>query len=138
MTQRLDSAVFHLMRKLFQEHTSYWQDALPHVTKPQFSVLHAIAQSPGIEQVDLVEAAITTKATLAELLGRMEKRGLIQRQHGTQDKRRRFVYLTAEGEKLYHASMEVVQSLDMKFLSRISETDHQQLLRILNTLSGNR
>ncbi|MDW6005001.1 MarR family winged helix-turn-helix transcriptional regulator [Vibrio mangrovi] len=136
MTNKLDPAVFHLMRKLFQEHTSSWQDALPHVTKPQFSVLHAIAQSPGIEQVHLVEASITTKATLAELLGRLEKRGLIYRQHGDQDRRRRFVYLTPEGEKLYNSSMEIVKSIDVKFLSRISEAENLEFLRILKALTG--
>lgn len=134
MTKEFDFIAFHLMRKLFQEHTSYWQNQLPHITKPQFSVLHAIAQAPGIEQVDLMDASITTKATLAELLGRLEKRGLIHRQQGSKDKRRRFVFLTEDGEQLYRSTTQVVRSVDMKFLSRISAAEHEELLRLLNAL----
>ena len=96
----LRNKAFHLLRQLFQQHTSRWQHELPELTKPQYAVMRAIAEHPGIEQVALTEAAVCTKATLAELLSRMEKRELVRREHFPADKRRRFVYLTEQGEAL--------------------------------------
>ncbi|MDI7507001.1 MarR family winged helix-turn-helix transcriptional regulator, partial [Cronobacter dublinensis] len=77
---------FHLLRQLFQRHTAQWQLALPELTKPQYAVLRSIAESPGIEQVALMEAAVSTKATLAEMLSRMESRGLVRRESAPEDK----------------------------------------------------
>lgn len=49
------------------------------LTKPQYAVMRSVAEHPGIEQVALIEAAVSTKATLAEMLSRMEARGLVRR-----------------------------------------------------------
>ncbi len=95
----LRNKAFHQLRQLFQQHTARWQHELPDLTKPQYAVMRAIADKPGIEQVALIEAAVSTKATLAEMLARMENRGLVRREHDPADKRRRFVWLTAEGER---------------------------------------
>ncbi len=50
------------------------RQALPDLTKPQYAVMRSVAEQPGIEQVVLIEAAVSTKATLAEMLSRMEAR----------------------------------------------------------------
>ncbi|STT06028.1 marR family transcriptional regulator [Klebsiella pneumoniae] len=70
----LRNEAFHLLRQLFQQHTARWQQALPDLTKPQYAVMRSVAEHPGIEQVALIEAAVSTKATLAEMLSRMEAR----------------------------------------------------------------
>ncbi|STW72634.1 transcriptional regulator [Klebsiella michiganensis] len=77
----LKNEAFHLLRQLFQQHTARWQLELPDLTKPQYAVMRSIAEHPGIEQVTLTEAAVSTKATLAEMLSRMESRGLVRREH---------------------------------------------------------
>ena len=74
----LKNEAFHLLRQLFQQHTARWQLELPDLTKPQYAVMRSIAEHPGIEQVTLTEAAVSTKATLAEMLSRMESRGLVR------------------------------------------------------------
>ncbi|STE84077.1 regulator [Escherichia coli] len=81
----LRNKAFHQLRQLFQQHTARWQHELPDLTKPQYAVMRAIADKPGIEQVALIEAAVSTKATLAEMLARMENRGLVRREHDPAD-----------------------------------------------------
>ena len=108
----LRNTAFHLLRQLFQQHTARWQHELPDLTKPQYAVMRAIAEHPGIEQVALTEAAVCTKATLAEMLSRMEKRELVRREHDPADKRRRFVYLTAQGEALLASATPLGDSVD--------------------------
>ena len=121
----LRNEAFHLLRQLFQQHTAQWQQALPALTKPQYSVLRSIAEHPGIEQVILTEAAVSTKATLAEMLSRMENRGLVRRESDPADKRRRFVYLTEEGEALLAASIPVGNNVDEAFLGRLTAEERQ-------------
>lgn len=136
MAAKLEHLAFHLMRQLFQEHTSQWLKALPDLTKPQYAVMLAVAQQPGIEQMELINAAVSTKATLAEMLARMEKRGLILRKRTSDDRRRRFIYLTPEGEAALEAAIPVANGVDGEFLSRLSPQEQEELVRFLKTLVG--
>ena len=130
----LRNTAFHLLRQLFQKHTARWQQALPELTKPQYAVMRAIAERPGIEQVDLTEAAVSTKATLAEMLSRMESRGLVKREHDPADKRRRFVYLTAQGEALLASATPLGDSVDDEFLGRLSGEEREQFTQLVRKM----
>lgn len=137
MNSSFDHIAFHLMRKLVQEHTACWQTQMSQLTKPQYAVLHAIAEHPGIEQVELTSTSVTTKATLAEMLGRMEKRGLIYRKPSDTDKRRRFVYLTEEGQTLLASSIPTANQVDAVFLQRLTAEEQDEFVRMLNAMTSN-
>ena len=130
----LRNEAFHLLRQLFQQHTARWQQALPDLTKPQYAVMRSVAEQPGIEQVVLIEAAVSTKATLAEMLSRMEARGLVRREHDLADKRRRFVYLTDEGEALLNRSIPQGNEVDDEFLGRLSDGEREQFTRLVRKM----
>ncbi|EPB5224723.1 MarR family winged helix-turn-helix transcriptional regulator [Citrobacter freundii] len=130
----LRNTAFHLLRQLFQQHTARWQHELPDLTKPQYAVMRAIAEHPGIEQVALTEAAVCNKATLAEMLSRMEKRELVRREHDPADKRRRFVYLTAQGEALLTSATPLGDSVDDEFLGRLSDEEREQFIRLVRKM----
>lgn len=130
----LRNKAFHLLRQLFQQHTARWQHALPDLTKPQYAVMRAIAERPGIEQVNLMEAAVSTKATLAEMLSRMEKRKLVRRENDPLDKRRRFVYLTAEGEALLASAMPLGNSVDDEFLGRLNAQERALFTQLVRKM----
>lgn len=130
----LRNKAFHLLRQLFQQHTACWQHTLPDLTKPQYAVMRAIAERPGIEQVNLMEAAVSTKATLAEMLSRMEKRGLVRRENDPLDKRRRFVYLTAEGEALLASAMLLGNSVDDEFLGRLNAQERALFTQLVRKM----
>lgn len=132
----LRNTTFHLLRQLFQKHTARWQHALPELTKPQYAVMRAIAERPGIEQVDLTEAAVSTKATLAEMLSRMESRGLVKREHDPADKRRRFVYLTPEGDTLLTHVTLLGDGIDNEFLGRLSAQEREQFTYLVRKMMG--
>ncbi|EMM5417129.1 MarR family winged helix-turn-helix transcriptional regulator [Citrobacter amalonaticus] len=130
----LRNKAFHLLRQLFQRHTARWQHALPDLTKPQYAVMRAIAERPGIEQVNLMEAAVSTKATLAEMLSRMETRGLVRRENDPLDKRRRFVYLTPDGEALLKISMPLGNQVDEEFLGRLNDEERAQFALLIKKM----
>lgn len=130
----LRNEAFHLLRQLFQQHTARWQQALPDLTKPQYAVMRSVAEHPGIEQVALIEAAVSTKATLAEMLSRMEARGLVRREHDPADKRRRSVYLTDEGEALLNRSIPQGNEVDDEFLGRLSDDERELFSRLVHKM----
>ncbi|ADU71419.1 MarR family winged helix-turn-helix transcriptional regulator [Pantoea sp. At-9b] len=134
MQKELGNVFFHLMRELLQDHTALWQKSLPELTKQQYAVLCAVAEQPGIEQLDLTEAALSTKATLAELLVRMEKKNLIERQQGTSDRRRRFIFLTAEGKQALQEARPIAEQVDTFFLSRLGEQQQNEVVVLLKTM----
>ncbi len=125
---------FHLLRQLFQQHTARWQQALPELTKPQYAVMRSIAENPGIEQVALTEVAVSTKATLAEMLSRMEARGLVRREQDPADKRRRFLFLTPQGEAALNISIPVGNGVDDEFLGRLSAQEREQFTALIRKM----
>ncbi|AFE60892.1 MarR family winged helix-turn-helix transcriptional regulator [Rahnella aceris] len=135
MSTELRQEAFHLMRKVFQQHTSRWQQCIPELTKPQYAVLRSVAENPGIEQVLLTDVAVSSKATLAEMLARLETRGLLVREADPADKRRRFITLTAEGKTVLAKTQPVGQQVDTEFLARLSPDDQQHLVRLLKSMT---
>ena len=107
---------------------------MPELTKPQYAVMRSIAEHPGIEQVALTEVAVSTKATLAEMLSRMEARGLVKREHDPADKRRRFVFLTPEGEALLADCKPVGNEVDEAFLGRLNKAEREQFSALIKKM----
>jgi DNA-binding MarR family transcriptional regulator len=134
MGGRLEQEAFHVIRRLMHEHTARWQQMLPALTKPQYAVLSAIAEHPGIEQMRLVDAAASSKATLAEMLNRLEERGIIERRQDDIDRRRRFVYLTEEGLATLTAAQPLARRTDNEFLNRLSPSERETLQRLLGRM----
>lgn len=132
----LRSKTFHLMRRALQEHNSHWQARLPHLTKPQYAALRAVGRQPGIEQSAVAAAAGIDKATLADVLFRLERRGLITRAVDTADRRRRLIRLTDEGEREIRAVLPVAAEVDALLLDRLTPSERDRLQRLLAKLTA--
>ncbi|HEY0123923.1 MAG TPA: MarR family transcriptional regulator [Rhizobium sp.] len=129
-----ERTLFHAMRALLQEHTALWVSLEPDLTKPQYAVLEALAQKREMDQVSLGRASATTKATLTEMLRRMEQRGLIERQACKSDARQKHVRLTPAGlEKLIQARA-TANAVSGEFLTSLSEEEHETLLNLIQKM----
>ncbi|MHA6804995.1 MarR family winged helix-turn-helix transcriptional regulator [Salinifilum ghardaiensis] len=131
----LDQAVFHFLRRALQEHAADWQARLS-LTKPQYAVLTAIHANPGIEQTALGQRAAIDKATLASLLVRLESRGLVRRAVDDEDRRRRLLELTEQGERELRAAAPVADAIDAEMLRRLAPEERGELLRLLGKLTA--
>ncbi|TCL03280.1 MULTISPECIES: MarR family winged helix-turn-helix transcriptional regulator [Sodalis] len=127
-----DKTLFHLMRVVLQEHTARWTSLMPDLTKPQYAVLEALALSPdGLDQATLGQASATTKATLAEMLGRMEARQLIARRADPADSRRRLVQLTEEGRAMLAIARPVAERVSNSLLQTLSAEEREALVQVM-------
>lgn len=72
----------------------------------QDGILTIIAQHPGISQKELGESLGIQPASVSELLGKLERKGLVSREKNEQDRRSIQVRLTEEGQKILAAPAE--------------------------------
>jgi MarR family transcriptional regulator, temperature-dependent positive regulator of motility len=62
-------------------------------------VLACVGESDGLSQADIVEETGVDRSTIAELVRRMGKKGLLQRRRSKQDARAYIVKLTESGRE---------------------------------------
>lgn len=132
----LHDEFFHVMRRIVQEHTSRWQEAGIPVTKPQYAVLRAVEEAPGSEQTAVGVASSTTKATLTEILVRLETAGLISRRTDGVDRRKRYVDLTPAGVSLLKTVRGQATSVNETFLTHLDAGERASLRALLLQLEG--
>ncbi len=91
-----------LIRRLHQIHLALFAEECAGfgVTPVQFSLLSVLAARPGLDQAALAFAVGVDRATTANVVARLDQRGLLRRRPGTTDKRVKQVELTAAGHRL--------------------------------------
>ncbi|MFR9729742.1 MarR family winged helix-turn-helix transcriptional regulator [Saccharopolyspora sp. MS10] len=132
----LESAVFHLMRRVIQDHGARWLARSPELTKPQYAALTVIDRSPGIEQAALGRRAAIDKATLAAMLTRLEQRELVARTVDRQDRRRRVLELTDEGRRVLRETDELAEEVNASLLDRLTAEESDSLRTLLAKLAA--
>ena len=134
MSTTLEWPSFYLMRAVIREHGARWQAALPQLTRPQYAALRVIDADPDIEQAELGQVISTDKATLAGVLLRLEKAGLIARTPDSDDRRRRRIRLTDDGELALSSADKVVGEINSGMLSRLTDDEQRQLHQLLTDM----
>ena len=110
MSDADDDPAFHdlarrpgfLIRRLHQIHLALFAEECGTfgVTPVQYSIMTAIGRRPGLDQASLGEQVGIDRATMADVLGRLEKRGLVTRRRSGSDARMKLVSLTALGRRM--------------------------------------
>lgn len=97
----------------------------------QFDVLAHIGASEGISQGELARSLLVTKGNVAQLLGKLESRGLILRRSEGRTKR---LYLTEEGRKLYDEVVPAHEDFMAARFEALSEEERVVLHDLLRKL----
>jgi DNA-binding MarR family transcriptional regulator len=121
-----------LIRSAQQTHVARWLELVSsEVTGPQFGVLEALHQNPGLSQADLCAQLDLDRSTVADLVSRMSDRGIITREDHEEDKRRYSISLSELGEAEYEKLVPKVENLDRELTKKLSQTEHDELQRLL-------
>ncbi|MBS7577118.1 MULTISPECIES: MarR family transcriptional regulator [unclassified Enterococcus] len=99
------------------------------LTGSQMTILDFLArnQTKLVVQKDIEDEFYLKPSTVSVLLGRMEKKGFINREVSPVDKRQRYIKLTAKASDL----TEIIQAYTMKDHQRMTEDLSEQELLIL-------
>jgi len=121
-----------LIRRAQQAHVAAWQQEVSsEVSSPQFGVLSVLHEQPGASQVDLCDALDLDRSTIADLVARLERRGLISRERHDADRRRNTLALTREGEAELRRLLPRVARVDQLLTTGLDRVEIAELRRLL-------
>lgn len=125
----------YLIRRAQQAHVAAWQQEVSaDVTSVQFGVLNVLSGTPGASQQHLVERLDLDRSTIAEIVVRLERRGLIERVRDIADRRRNVLNLTPLGARELATLLPRVTRVDQVLTQGISEQDAATLRRLLTMM----
>lgn len=105
------------------------------ITPAQYMVLYFLSGQGSLSPSKLAELCRLDTSTMTGILTRMEKKGLIERQHCTSDRRSVDICITQEGIRLMPSILPVIDRCNEEALSCLSPEEQrvlkEYLLRIL-------
>lgn len=106
------------------------------LTPRQFAVLATVARDEGTSQTELVKRTGIDRSTLADIVARMLKKGLLHRRRTKDDARAYAIRLTDEGRRLLELATPIVQVVDKRLLDVVPAKDRQKFVEVLALLVG--
>jgi DNA-binding MarR family transcriptional regulator len=103
----------------------------------QIPVLVALKRSGGVPQAELVRIARVEQSSMAQLLGRMERDGMIERVADPADKRSRLITLTDAARERMPAARAIMLQGSAQALEGFSEEEEATLLALLLRVNAN-
>ena len=101
------------------------------VTPDQFTVMRTLLETGGITQRELTQLMSSDPNTVASLLERMERAGLLERRPHEKDRRARRLHLQPAGKRKYHQAREIAVALQTELLSVLPEKKREEFLEHL-------
>ena len=134
-----EQAPGHLIRRAHQISVAVFAEEVgAHTVTPvQFAILNALLEQSGIDQITLAQRVAFDAATIGSVIGRLERRGWLRRQPDQADRRRKLLWLTAEGERAVLAMTPAVALVQQRILEPLAPEERHQLLALLAKLVTN-
>lgn len=126
----------HLIRRahqlavaIFMEETSDFG-----VTPVQFAILNALIEDPGEDQVTLAGKVAFDAATFGSVIARLEAKGWVRRKPDANDRRRKLLWVTPDGERAAMAMKRAVAKAQTRILGPLEGAERDQLIALLDKL----
>ncbi len=134
----LDDVVFHLLHRASQRADDLFVAEVGEsdLTPRQFAVLVAVGEIDDPSQSDVTEATGIDRSTLADLVKRLIRKGLLQRRRSRSDARAYIVRLSDAGRAALKSMQSRAARADGKLLARLSGEQRKGLVEGLRTISG--
>lgn len=107
------------------------------MTALQYTALTVLERHVDMSSAQLARHSFVTAQSMADLIGALEARGLIERHRDRTDRRRLVVALTTEGHALLDRYREEVAALEASMVAGLSPDEVATLRRALNTCRAN-
>lgn len=125
----------YLLRRAQQRHVATWtQLASNEISSVQYAILAILDRRGEASQRELCDDVDLDRSTVADLVGRMQRRGLIERRRDPQDARRNTVRLTDHGLTERRRLAPLVQDVQRELAGALPPEDRAALARILRRL----
>ncbi|KOU78047.1 DNA-binding protein [Streptomyces sp. MMG1533] len=127
----------HLARRLQQAHYLLWNTMVSEeITSPQFAVLNALVGEPDrLDQRTVGERVGLDRSTIAEVISRLGRRGLLDKVRDPQDGRRFLLRLTEEGLRTHRKLTVRTARMNQVFLAPLSAEEQTVFFDLIRRVS---
>lgn len=134
--ERLERSPIHLLHRAGQCAGDIFQSEMASgdLTPRQYAVLVTVAHNEGLSQTNLVDRTGIDRSTLADIIRRMLKKGLIQRRRTKEDARAYAVRLSEEGWKTLKSAEPMAKRIDDKIMAALPNSNRERFLQDLNVI----
>lgn len=133
MAFTLKSSPGHLLRRAQQYANDLYAKGVgaSGPTPRQFEVLFAVSQNEGLSQTDLVHETGIDRSTLADMIARMIKKGLLSRKRTKDDARANAVSITPAGKRVLSSAMASVNKAEAATLGVLPKAQQSAFMKAL-------
>lgn len=104
------------------------------ITPVQFGVLTALSMNPWLDQKAIGHELALDRTTTAEVLKRLEEKGLIERRVNPDDRRSRLSVITKQGLKVMRSMQESMQRAQDRLIEPLSEADREHFMKLVTQI----
>jgi MarR family transcriptional regulator, lower aerobic nicotinate degradation pathway regulator len=132
----LDERPGHLIRRLQQISYALFMHVAEgfDITPVQYAAIFAIGNNPGIDQTTLCNIIAFDRSTIGDVVGRLEKKKLIKRQHGPVDRRTKSLFITGNGRRLLKDIEPAVEKTQRLILAPLKPGERPAFMQMLKQL----
>ena len=120
---------FRLITHIYKAHLGF------DMTIQMVYVLTSLSKNKPITMNSLSKELELDSSAVSTLISRMEKKGLVVRTHGKEDRRVVFVALTENGESIKHLNQSNIEQMDKDIRSMLSQAEVEALESIVEKLN---
>ncbi len=127
----------HLIRRAHQVSVAIFMEETQSlgVTPVQFCALIVIREHSGIDATRVSELISFDRATIGNVLARIEAKGLIVRRAGVEDKRTKLLFLTPKGQAIIRKLDAAADRVGKRLLAPLPPSERTRFLKLLAQLS---
>ncbi|MDQ0790481.1 DNA-binding MarR family transcriptional regulator [Streptomyces sp. B3I7] len=126
----------HLARRLQQAHYLLWNTMVSEeITSSQFAVLNTLVAEPGLDQRTVGERVGLDRSTVAEVIDRLSRRGLLDKVRDPRDGRRFLLDATEEGVRTHRRLTVRTARMNQVFLAPLSDEEREQFFALIGRVA---
>ncbi|MFD9790943.1 MarR family winged helix-turn-helix transcriptional regulator [Streptomyces sp. NPDC059070] len=126
----------HLARRLQQAHYLLWNTLVSEqTTSPQYAVLNTLVADPGLDQRTVGERVGLDRSTIAEVVTRLTRRGLLRKARDPRDGRRSLLTVTEEGLAAHRELTARTAAMNEVFLAPLAPAEQGVFLDLLRRVA---
>ena len=129
----------HLIRVVQQVHVRLWAATVPGgLTSQQYMVMYQLACRPRLRQGVVGVRGSLDKATLADIVARLVRHGLVEREPAPRDTRSNVLRLSERGTKVFRRATPHVVQVQRQLAAPLTDIQRDRLVGLLRRVAAGR
>lgn len=126
----------YLIRRLHQIHVGLFTEECgdEDITPVQFGMLSALESGEEMDQLTLSTAVGVDRVSGADVIRRLERRGLLERNPSQQDKRAKLIKITESGKAFANHVRPMMARAQAKLIDPLTDEEREEFQRLIKKL----